>query len=106
MAAYDPKKSLHGFFWVLQNRYAILQAAKPRIHALFTIWQEKDKLSLDFFRIAEAEGFCMLLTHPPWLDSAWQVRSKNPCNGDEFRGENTFARNKKRNLPPVTKPWT
>ncbi|MBQ2571788.1 MAG: hypothetical protein II579_04920 [Treponema sp.] len=54
MAAYDPRKSIHGFSWVLKNCIAVLQAAKPRIHALFTIWQEKDKLSLDFFRIAES----------------------------------------------------
>jgi len=63
----------------LKNCIAVLQASKPRIHALFTIWQEKDKLSLDFFRIAEAEGFCMLLTRPPWLNTAWQERITFPA---------------------------
>ncbi|MBP5575166.1 MAG: hypothetical protein J6X67_00155 [Treponema sp.] len=34
---------------------------------------------MDFFWIAEAKGFCMLLTRPPWLDIAWQERIKHAC---------------------------
>jgi hypothetical protein len=63
----------------------LLHATKPRIHALVTIWQVRVKHtckknpSVDFFMIAEAKGFCMLLTRPPWLDISWQVRIKHTC---------------------------
>jgi len=59
MAAYDAfKKSIHGlifvgkevkisgFSWVLKNCIAVLQAAKPRIHALFAIWQERKNVNI------------------------------------------------------------
>ena len=31
------------FSWVLQNRFAILHAAKPPIHGLVIVWQESGK---------------------------------------------------------------
>ncbi|MBR6142952.1 MAG: hypothetical protein IKQ23_01570 [Treponema sp.] len=34
---------------------------------------------MDFFWIAEAKGFCMLLTRHPWLDIPWQERIKHAC---------------------------
>ena len=36
-------RKIHGFFRVLQNRYAILHTAKPPLHGLFIDWQESGK---------------------------------------------------------------
>jgi len=78
------KKSILGFFRGSEIRFANLRAPKPRLHALFAYWQErlkhacKKNPSVDFFWIAEAKGFCMLLTRPPWLDIPWQERNTAP----------------------------
>ncbi|MBQ5434224.1 MAG: hypothetical protein IIU30_12355, partial [Treponema sp.] len=39
---------------------------------------------MDFFWIAEAKGFCMLLTRPPWLDIPWQetITFPEPVEGN------------------------
>ncbi|MBQ5571023.1 MAG: hypothetical protein IIT45_11360, partial [Treponema sp.] len=44
----------------------------------------KKNPSVDFFWIAEAKGFCMLLTRPPWLDIAWQetITFPEPVEGN------------------------
>ncbi len=39
----------------------------------------KKNPSLDFFWIAEAKGFCMLLTRHPWLDIPWQETNPFPA---------------------------
>ena len=47
-------------FLRLQNCFAILHAAKPPVHGLFTVWQETEQKSIT------------LLTCPLWLDTGWQ----------------------------------
>ncbi|MBQ1727247.1 MAG: hypothetical protein II039_07675, partial [Treponema sp.] len=39
----------------------------------------RENPSVDFFWIAEAKGFCMLLTRHPWLDIPWQETNPFPA---------------------------
>ena len=76
----SPKKIHPWIFFGLQNCKAILHAAKPPIHGLFTNWHVRAKKYIHVFcqdcRIAMQ--FCMLLSRHPWLFTNWQVRAKNP----------------------------
>ena len=44
----------------MKSRYALLHAAKPPVHGLFTGWQGREQKSIT------------LLTCPLWLDTGWQ----------------------------------
>jgi hypothetical protein len=55
---------------------------------------------VDFFWIAEAKGFCMLLTRPPWLDIAWQERIKHACKEKSLHGSIFLGKKQIRSLSP------
>ncbi|MBO6130530.1 MAG: hypothetical protein J6P28_01060 [Treponema sp.] len=74
MAAYDPKKSLRGFFWVLQKCFALLHAAKRPSMGFLFVGKYEEKPSMDFPRYCRiAVQFCMLLSRHPWLGNGWQA---------------------------------
>ncbi|MBP5438171.1 MAG: hypothetical protein J6Y30_09345 [Treponema sp.] len=56
--------------------------------------------SVDFFWIAEAKGFCMLLTRHPWLDIPWQETNPfpEPVEGN-ISQKKTFVKRRGSALP-------
>ena len=80
----------------------LLHVAKPRIHALVTLWQEtitfpepaQEKPLRGFsWDCRIAAQFCMLLTRPPWLSISWQetITFPEPVEGNISKKASSLA---------------